>query len=144
MRVLLDTNVLAVCIVSAIRPTSTAPTRIWKRWLDRQFDLLISQHVIDELDRAFDDPWSATRIPLQVREYEKAKLLHNAEMVGVTILIANVASHPADDLVLSAAVSGKADYLVTGDAEFRRVGEYQGVKLRTPAEFLHELDQLPS
>ena len=56
--------------------------------------------------------------------------------------VSGVASHWQDDLILAAAVSGNADYLVTGDAEFRRVGEYQGVKLRTPAEFLREFDAL--
>jgi predicted nucleic acid-binding protein len=60
--------------------------------------------------------------------------------VEITVEIQKVARHWQDDLVLSAAVSGNADYLVTGDAEFRRVGEYQGVKLRTPAEFLREFD----
>lgn len=140
MRVLLDTNVLSVCIVSAIRPASTAPTRIWQRWLDKHFELLFSQHILNELERTFADPWFVTHLPADARSHQIARLLQTATQVQVTSVVSQVASHPADDLVLAAAVSGNADYLVTGDAKFRRVDEYEGVKLRTPAEFLTELD----
>jgi predicted nucleic acid-binding protein len=32
--------------------------------------------------------------------------------------------------------SGQADILVTGDARLRKLGEYQGIKILTPREFL--------
>ena len=139
MRVLLDTNVLSACIASAARPTSTPPTQIWHRWHEKQFTLLTSEHVLAELDRVFEDPWFIERIPLQTLARQKLNVRRNAETVRVIVDVRGVARHPEDDLVLSAAVSGNADYLVTGDADFRRVGEYQGVKLRTPSEFLREL-----
>jgi predicted nucleic acid-binding protein len=66
--------------------------------------------------------------------------MSQAILVDVTHNVHGVASHWQDDLVLAAAVSGNADFLVTRDKEFRRVGEYSGVKIRTPSEFLIELD----
>ena len=66
-------------------------------------------------------------------------LISQAILVDVTHEVHGVTSHWQDDLVLAAAVSGDADFLVTRDKEFRRVGKYRGVKIRTPAEFLTEL-----
>ncbi len=45
---------------------------------------------------------------------------------------------PDDDKFLEAAIAGKADYLVTGDKDLRDIGEYEGIKIRYPEEFLAE------
>lgn len=140
MRVLLDTNVLAASIVGAIRGSSKPPARIWQHWLDRRFELLTSEHVLAELDRTFADPWFVARIDPGRRDEQRDFVVGNATMVTVVANVEGIASHPSDDFVLAAAVSGEADYLVTGDAEFRRVGDYRGVKIRTPAEFLSETE----
>lgn len=64
-------------------------------------------------------------------------------MLKVTEFVSGVATHPEDDLVLATAVSGKADYLVTGDKPLRKtVPKYQGVKLVTPVEFLKVLEKV--
>jgi hypothetical protein len=55
--------------------------------------------------------------------------------------IASGATHPEDDLVLAAAVSAAADYLVTGDRQIRRLGSYQGVTIISPSDSLALLDQ---
>lgn len=140
MRVLLDTNVLAAGIVGNRLNWTTPPTQIWRRWQAKQFALLISAHVMKELNKTLDLPWFAARIALLDRELAMREILAFAEVIELATMVSGVASHPADDLVLSAAVSGNADYLVTGDAKFLQVGEYRGVKLRTPTEFLRELD----
>jgi hypothetical protein len=47
-----------------------------------------------------------------------------------------------DDLgILSAAISGKLDVLVTGDKELQRVGMAAAVKIMSPREFWQELVQ---
>ena len=43
---------------------------------------------------------------------------------------------PEDNRVLDCAVQGQAQYLVTGDREFLRLGVYQGVGIINPREFL--------
>ena len=109
-----------------------------------EFDLLISEQVMSELSTTLDLPWFAARVDPSNRNWPSCRL-HDRSGNGRCLQrkSSGVASHWQDDLVLSAAVSGNADYLVTGDAEFRRVDEYQGVKIRTPAEFLIELDEHP-
>ncbi|MCA9858153.1 MAG: putative toxin-antitoxin system toxin component, PIN family [Thermomicrobiales bacterium] len=139
MRVLLDTNALAASIVGANLGWTTPPAQIWRRWQQKQFTLLISEHVMAELNTTLERPWFLARLDPPARDLAIRDLGAIAEVVELVVRTTGVTSHMEDDLVLSAAVSGNADYLVTGDAEFRRVGEYQGVKLRTPAEFLREL-----
>ncbi len=142
MRVLLDTNALAASIVGSTLGWQTPPAQLWLRWQQKQFDLLISVQVMHELNTTLDLPWFAARVAPSNRELAVRRLHTVAEMAMPATQIVDVASHWQDDLVLSAAISGNAEYLVTGDAEFRRVGEYLGVKLRTPAEFLRVLDAL--
>ena len=52
-----------------------------------------------------------------------------------------MATHPQDDLVLAAAVSAGADYLVTGDRKLLSLGRYLGVTIVSPRTFLTLLEQ---
>jgi putative PIN family toxin of toxin-antitoxin system len=142
MRVLLDTNVLANGITGSLLDNPTPPGRIWRLWKDGRFELLLSRQLREELQRVLVLPWFAAQLSATDRAVATADLSAFSETVEIVVEVSGVASHWQDDLILAAAVSGNADYLVTGDAEFRRVGEYQGVKLRTPAEFLREFDAL--
>lgn len=65
-------------------------------------------------------------------------LLREAPMVIPSITI-KVCRDPDDDKFLEAALEARADYLVTGDKDLRTLGEYQGIKIRFPEEFLKEL-----
>jgi putative PIN family toxin of toxin-antitoxin system len=143
MRVLLDTNVLAATLTSEVRASTKPPATIWQLWKEKKFILLVSTQVLEELERTLAEAWFIVRIDPETRKFLLHDLLENSKLVEISTHVSGVATHASDDEVLSAAVSGNADYLVTGDAEFLRVGEHQGVKLRTPAEFLRELKAQP-
>ncbi|MCC6174116.1 MAG: hypothetical protein IT305_02330 [Chloroflexi bacterium] len=64
-----------------------------------------------------------------------------AIIAPLIVSVEGVASHAVDDPVLSTALSGHADYLVTGDADLRRLGRIDSVSIVTPREFLDILDQ---
>lgn len=140
MRALLDTNVLASGLVGLTQQTNSPLPRLLNRWTQGSFTLLTSEFVLGELADVLQRPYFARQISPDDRKRILTTLQTDAEVVVPHIAVLGIAKHRQDDLVLSAAVSGKADYLVTGDAQFLRVGEYEGVKLRTPAEFLRELD----
>jgi len=65
-------------------------------------------------------------------------LLRRAPLVTPTVTV-TVCRDPDDNKFLEAAIAAKAEYLVTGDKDLRDIGEYEGVKIRSPAEFLQEL-----
>jgi len=140
MRVLLDTNVLAVGMVEHALGLNSPSALIWQQLQLEEFTLLISAHLLQELEHAWSTTWFRNRLPPDKMDRLRTLLLSRAMMVEITQEVRGIASHWQDDLVLAAAVSGNADYLVTRDKEFRLVGEYSGVKVRTPAEFLIELD----
>ncbi|KKR28465.1 MAG: PilT protein domain protein, partial [Candidatus Woesebacteria bacterium GW2011_GWA1_39_8] len=77
---------------------------------------------------------------LKPEDIDEAITLVNEEctIISITTPVKGVATHPEDDLVMSAAISAKVDYLVTGDQPlFNKVGNfYQGVTLATPNDFL--------
>ena len=49
---------------------------------------------------------------------------------------------PDDNMVLAAALEGQATYLVTGNTKHFPVGEYQGVQIVKPQEFVAILNNL--
>jgi putative PIN family toxin of toxin-antitoxin system len=140
MRVLLDTNVLAASMAGHLSESSGPPAQLWSQWQAEQFDLIISAHLLDELERTLTTPWFRERSTPDAFYELMHYLRRYAIFVDASNDVVGIASHWHDDLILAAAVSGNADFLVTGDAEFLRVREYQGVRLCTPAQFLRELD----
>lgn len=58
-----------------------------------------------------------------------------AEMVEIRETIV-VCRDPKDDKLLELAVSGNADFLVTGDKDLLVLNPFRGVEIITPREFL--------
>ncbi len=133
----LDTNILASGTVTV----STPPGQILDAWHNGQFELVTSEHIIDELRLTLQKPYFQKYVTINdVAAF--IDLLHNeATVIPITISIKGLATHPEDDLILATAVSAKADYLVTGDGPLlRKVGNcYQGVTILTPSDFLRKL-----
>ena len=126
-RALLDANVL---ISAAIRP-SGAPGRIVSSLLARAaFDLVLSPAIVAEVEAALKLP----KIRRYLREPADA-IRWLADVVVHADLVAD--SRPADDdVVLMAAVEGRADVIVTGDGDLLALKEYEGIAIATPRTFL--------
>lgn len=133
----LDTNILASGTVTAVTP----PGQILDRWRDGQFELVVSEHIIDELERTLNKPYFQKHLTSSVSTAFIDLLQNKATIIPITVKVKSIATHPEDDLVIAAAVSGKADYLVTGDGPLlRKVGKsYKGVTLISPKDFLEVL-----
>jgi putative PIN family toxin of toxin-antitoxin system len=57
------------------------------------------------------------------------------EFVVPAPLSAPVCRDPDDDVVLATALSGRADYLVTGDDDLLTLTRYHGIRILSPREF---------
>ena len=134
VRALLDANVL---ISAALRP-SGAPGQIVTALLAQQaFELVLSPAIIAEVEKALGLP----KIRRYLREPDEAllwlaDLAAFADLVQDTGGVAGVCRDPADDVVLAAAVEGRAGAIVTGDADLLTLGEYEGIAIVTPRAFL--------
>ena len=136
----LDTNVLASGTVTA----ANAPGQILNAWHAGQFELVTSEHIIEELSRTFLKPYFQKRLSSKATANFIDLLQNEAFITPIIIKVQGVATHPEDDLTIATALSAKADYLVTGDQPLINKVEnsYQGVTLTTPNDFLKILQQV--
>lgn len=128
----LDTNVL----VSAFPAFRGVPAALIDAWRQEAFDLVVSEHILTELSETWRDRYWRSRFSPAESAEAITLLRRAARVVPPTADVAGIATHPEDDLILATAVSAKASYLVTGDRRLRAVGDFQGVTILTPREFL--------
>lgn len=93
-----------------------------------------------EVARTFGDRSFTRTLRPTLIEVALLSLRVAASLPPITIEVHGVATRPKDDLVLATAVSGKAEYLVTGDRPLQALGQVQGVTILSPRQFLTMLD----
>lgn len=137
IKALFDTNVLVSGFASFKHPTR-APAQLLHVWRAGLFELCISEHIIAEVKKTLDVNYFKRRLKLQDIDEAIILLSEECTFISITAPVRGVATHPEDDLVISAAVSGKVNYLITGDQPLlNKVGNsYRGVTLTTPSDFL--------
>ena len=135
IRTVLDVNVL----VSGYVSRTGAPGQILTQWTNGAFELIVSEHILTVLTRVLGRPYFRRRLNAQQRAANLALLRREAILTTITAKMQGVAPDEEDDLVLATAVSGRAAYLVTGDAGLRRLGSYRGISVLSPRDFLTRL-----
>lgn len=111
-------------------------------WQDTRFELVTSEHIIEETGRALRDPYFRKRFSDDQIERALLLLRRRATVTALTVRVQGVATHPEDDAVLSTALSAPAHYLVTRDRHLQELRAYQGVVIVSPPEFLRILRTL--
>jgi len=135
-RVVLDANVLTPGFTS----TGSASSRLVSHWRAGAYELVISEHILAELARAFKDPYYRARATPRQAERALALLREDAIVTELTTQVVAVATHPEDDLVLSTALSGQASILCTRDKQLLRLRSCQSVAILSPGELLALLE----
>ena len=105
------------------------------------FDLVVSPAIVAEVEVALRLP----KIRRSLREPGEAilwlaDLAALADLVQDTGRVTGVCRDPADDIVLAAAVEGRADVIVTGDADLLALKQYEGIHIVTPRAFLKSIN----
>jgi putative PIN family toxin of toxin-antitoxin system len=110
VRAVLDPNVLVAALLS---PTG-APAQIVSGWLAGEFELVVSESLLEELERALGYPKLRDRIPA-TEASEFIGLLRTTAVVAPDPPVARRRSpDPGDDYLLELAESQGA-HLVSGD-----------------------------
>lgn len=133
IRVVFDANVL----VAGTPATSGTLAALIDQWRAREFQVVISEHIIDGVSRGWAKPYWLNHISPSQVDRGLRLIRRKAEWTAITVNVEGPATHPEDDLVLATAVSGNAEFLVTSDIPFRGVGSYRGIVILTPREFLN-------
>jgi putative PIN family toxin of toxin-antitoxin system len=139
VRLVIDTNIL----ISALLSATSLPAHLILLWREGQFDLLTSLEQLDELMRVTRYPKIAERLSTACA----GRLIN--ELRDVAIVTKNlpkvtVSPDPCDNYLLAIAVTGSANFLVTGDkADLLSLKLYEGTKIVSVREFLTLNRRLP-
>jgi hypothetical protein len=130
MNVVVDTNVFVSSFFGG------NPEKIMALWRRGQIILCLSRDIIDEYVEVLG------RLGLQ-NEKELAALLRifsegfNVQFTAKTPKLTIIENDPDDNKFIECAVALAAEAVISGDKAVIGVGDYMGIKIFTPTEFLN-------
>ena len=132
-KVVIDTNVF----VSAHLISNGNPAKVIDYWVEGRFVLILSKPIIEEIIKVLH------RKRIDIERIEKLLSLISQKTITVTSKkeISIIKDDSDDNKFLECAVSGKADYIISGDTHLLDLGEYEGIKIVTPRRFLDEMEK---
>lgn len=130
MRYVLDTNV----IVSALLAENGKPAWVFQYAL-RHGKILLSHDALSELEEVLGREKFRKYISLKRCQEFIVAFAKLAERVEVIENITECAD-PKDNKFLELAVSGKADFIITGDADLLAMHPFRGIAIVTIESFL--------
>ncbi len=134
MRAVLDANVL----ISAILSPRGTPARLVLAWQAGAFDLVVSPLLLAEVRRALAYPKLERLVAPTDADAFVEWLGRSAELAADPKVPPPVRSNDPDDDYLIALAAAERALLVSGDVHLTSLANR--VPVRTPAEFLAELD----
>ena len=126
-RVVLDTQLL---LRGALARTQSLTARIYEAWRVRQFALLVSDPILSEIETVVARPELLCKLRVTPRETRAmvVRLRRHAMLIRSDVTI-RMSRDPTDDKFLECAVAGRADYVVSGDADLLSLREVQGIPI---------------
>ena len=141
LRLVVDTNV----IISALIRPNGAPGRVLRFLLDEQRALwLAPEGQLEEVRRCLRDRRLARFVRMSATEAEHfmSAVLLVAEIVETTGWhCATPCRDPDDEMFLAAAATGRADFLITGDADLLTLSAQYSFQIVPPHIFLKQPTQ---
>lgn len=139
MRIVLDTNV----VISAFLTPRGAPAQLFQHFKQDAFDLLVSEPILSEYQRALN--YQKVQTLHRLNKQEVATVIEDFRRAAI-VIVPRQKVHPPiadkDDIKLFAcAVAGEAEYIVSGDKLVQTVGEYEGIQVVSPPIFLTVLEK---
>jgi uncharacterized protein len=132
VRAVLDPNVLIAALLSA----SGAPAQLVKRWLGGAFELIVSEALLAELERALAYPKLRRRISADEAAAFLLLLRAGARLAIDPSTRAQRSSDPGDDYLLALAESERA-ILVSGDRHLLALADE--LPVHSPRSFLDSI-----
>jgi len=123
-----DTNVLIAAII-----TEGICSKLLHRARAGEFSLISCPFIMKELQRILSKKFRLSNEDIDLAKEPIREAVR--QVIEQNLQITNVCRDAADNNIIACAVSAKADYLVTGDADLLVIGSYQGIKIITPRDF---------
>jgi uncharacterized protein len=131
MRVVIDTNVF----VSGLMLPASVPGRILAAAIAGDFEIVLSEVMLEEIGAALRYPKVRKRIALSDEELDRyvQALRFMADVVDPAGGAVAVPGDQDDDVIVATLVVGKGDWQVTGDAALLALADRYPIA--TPADF---------
>lgn len=134
IRAVLDTNALVSVVINV---TSSVASEIYQSCKEKRFLLIISPSVLSEVDNVLRRKRVMKSHKRSARELQEII----KEMTDVSSIVPgrikiDLVRDLDDNKIISAALEGKADYIVSRDRDLLDLKEYQGIKIITPEKFM--------
>ena len=128
-RLVVDTNVFA----SAIIFPRSVPRQVVDHVLDHGV-VIFSEATVSELAEVLSRSKFDSFVSRAERELFLAQIESAAEFVPIIQLV-RACRDPKDDKFLEVALNGRADVIITGDADLLGIHPWQGIALASPSNF---------
>jgi len=129
-RVAVDTNV----VVSRLILPQSLPAQALRR-AELEARLLVSETTMYELADALARPKFDRYISLENRKSFIRRLSEIAEFVSI-IQVVRECRDPRDDKFLEVALNGRADLILSGDADLLALNPWREISILSPADYL--------
>jgi uncharacterized protein len=134
-RAVLDSSVL----VSAFLTPEGLPGVLLRQARGGAFSLHLASEIVAETRQALlREPKLQERYRYTSKDVEEFAngLAASAQLAANLPAVTAVESDPKDSVIVACALQANADYLVTGDRHLLSLGEYAGIRIVTPRQFL--------
>jgi putative PIN family toxin of toxin-antitoxin system len=129
LKVVMDTNVFVSGVFF-----SGSPHQILNAWQSGEFELVVSQEILDEYRRV-GEILGEERPTIDLKPILNFVLEH-AKVYPSTTLNEPVCEDPDDDKFLACALASGSKVIISGDKHLLKVSGYQGIHVLKPREFL--------
>ncbi len=135
MRVVLDTNIF----IGALITKGTPPDRLYRAWLRGEIELVTSTAQIAEIAEVLARP----RLQKFLDAAEVAAIVENIDTRALILeapLAVDLSPDPKDNQILAAAITGRADLIVSGEKKHvLALGEVEGIPVVTARKALERV-----
>jgi len=129
LKVVMDTNVFVSGVFF-----SGPPYRILEAWQSGEFELVVSQDILDEYQRVGEilgkEHPGIDLNPILNFVIEHAKVYKPAKLKSP------VCEDPDDDKFFACAMAGASRIIISGDKHLLKVSGYEGIEVLKPREFV--------
>jgi len=138
IKAVLDTNV----IISGIIMDHGTTYQILRNWENGRFEVILSESIIQEIQRVLYYPHIKNRKNLTEERIESIlnTLKKYAVITPAKIEISVISEDPKDNMFIVAAIEGDAEYIVSGDHHLLDIESFMGAKIISPSVFLQILN----
>ena len=131
MRAVIDTSIIVSAYLGGVLAI------ILRSFKEDKFTLIASKSIADEYFRVLKRP--KFKIDSDALDDFSSLLVNKAEFVTPLTNVTAVKVDPSDNRFLEAALEGKVDYVVSGDAHLLELGSFEGIPILTAREFIERL-----